>query len=440
MFVSVSYTRFLVGALGARACVASRRAGRGFRGLPLLPMAGRQALLRSRAVLRMDAWAVASAGLPEEKVEAISTDGEQPAAEPVPELSNGPEFGDTTEGSEVSSGAGASIQGSNYGADGFRRRPRREGGFSRRAGPGGRRPASVLRRRPLEHKLTDLQPGQELRGTVCGVVSYGAFVDCGVYFEEEATEESGVSYEESSLDSLSTNVGNSADVGAVAETENLDIANNEQEAVRHEVEGDSLASSEVTDSTAEDTASRKRMVPFDGLVHVRDFSREYVESPESVVSRGDEVTVYVKFVDYERRRLSLSLLPPGQQRPQGKAFSSTRNMYTPTETAEGRRILTYADAENRRRVGAFELDESVEGIVRRVTNFGAFIDIGSEVDAFVHVSDLWGRNKQRTLQLLKAGDKLNAQVCEVNDRAKRIRVRAASPVGGESEDMSPDEF
>jgi polyribonucleotide nucleotidyltransferase len=37
-------------------------------------------------------------------------------------------------------------------------------------------------------------------------------------------------------------------------------------------------------------------------------------------------------------------------------------------------------------VGSYQLDETVEGTVRRVTNFGAFVDIGSEVDAFVLTS------------------------------------------------------
>jgi predicted RNA-binding protein with RPS1 domain len=346
---------------------------------------------------------------------------------------------ETTEAMDTSAAADSSMPEPGYGNDGFRRRSRREGGFSRRSGAGGRRSAPLLRRRPLEHKMTDLHPGQELRGTVCGVTSYGAFVDCGVYFEEESAEELSSSFEGSVNDFPSSDAGASASA-TTSRTENLDETSAAEGTAGHDVVDEASNVSEETDLSSESAAPRKRMIPFDGLVHIRDFSRDYIESPESIVSRGDEVTVYVKFVDFERRRLSLSLLPPGQQRPQSRTSSSSRNLYTPTETAEGRRILTYADAESRRRVGSFELDESVEGMVRRVTNFGAFIDIGAEVDAFVHVSDLWGRNKQRTLQSLKAGEKLNAQVCEVNDRAKRIRVRSAMPVGGEPNELSAEDL
>jgi predicted RNA-binding protein with RPS1 domain len=417
MFVPIIYTACRVAGVCARSRISSVRTRCDvFWGAPLNRFGLRRASLPGRAMLRMDTWTMASAELPEEKMEPTVNSDSTPAggSEGVSKLDAGVAAESTpfTTAEPMSADAqeGMFSQEMRFGPDSYRRRTRRESSGPRRTPSASRRTASTMRRRPLTYKLTDLQPGQELRGTVCGVVSYGAFVDCGVFYEVDNAEDSSSSFYASSDGLAETSAQGASEPNAM-----------EQEA----------ASADTAGALPNTWGERKKFIPFDGLVHIRDFSREYVENPESFVTRGDEVTVYVKFIDLEKRRLSLSFLPPGQQRSQGRNTSSARNLYTPTETADGRRILVYADSENRRRVGSYQLDETVEGTVRRVTNFGAFVDIGSEVDAFVHVSDLWGQNKQRTLQSIKPGDKFTAQICEINDRAKRIRVRDAEPVSNE---------
>jgi uncharacterized protein len=55
-----------------------------------------------------------------------------------------------------------------------------------------------------------------------------------------------------------------------------------------------------------------------GLVHISRMSTGFVRSPHDVVALGDVVTVWVEGVDRERRRLSLTMVPPGAERNGGR--------------------------------------------------------------------------------------------------------------------------
>jgi uncharacterized protein len=57
----------------------------------------------------------------------------------------------------------------------------------------------------------------------------------------------------------------------------------------------------------------------DGLVHISQLSTGYVRHPFDVVSVGDIVTVWVKAVDLERERISLTMIEPGQEADQTEA-------------------------------------------------------------------------------------------------------------------------
>src|SRR5258707_4188295 len=51
-----------------------------------------------------------------------------------------------------------------------------------------------------------------------------------------------------------------------------------------------------------------------GLVHISQMANRYIKSPHEVVAVGDVVTVWVLSVDADRRRVSLTMIPPGTER------------------------------------------------------------------------------------------------------------------------------
>src|SRR5918912_3713019 len=54
-----------------------------------------------------------------------------------------------------------------------------------------------------------------------------------------------------------------------------------------------------------------------GLVHISQLANRYIKSPHDVVSVGDVVTVWVMGVVQERKRVSLTMVKPGTERPRG---------------------------------------------------------------------------------------------------------------------------
>ena len=68
-----------------------------------------------------------------------------------------------------------------------------------------------------------------------------------------------------------------------------------------------------------------------------------------------------------------------------------------------------------------EKDKIVEGIVRRITDFGAFIDLGG-VDGLLHVREMaWGRVEHPS-NVVKKGQKLQVLILDVNEETKRIAL------------------
>lgn len=140
----------------------------------------------------------------------------------------------------------------------------------------------------------------------------------------------------------------------------------------------------------------------DGLVHLRDMSVEFVHEPEDILASGDAVEVYVKYAEEVTGRLALSLL-----RPRPSAAS-------PLPQA----------ARGRTRLEDLVVGSRICGTVRRVSNFGAYVDVGAAVDGFVHVSQLYGRRPRWTLEELRLGQDLWVVVDDVDVSRKAIKLRA----------------
>lgn len=142
----------------------------------------------------------------------------------------------------------------------------------------------------------------------------------------------------------------------------------------------------------------------DGLVHVREMSTDFVYSPSDMVQVGENVDVWIKYVNAARNVIGLTMLEPPSETP---AFTE------------------------RIPISEIKLGERYEGVVTRITNFGAFVDIGAERRGFVHVSCLWGRRPRETLDHLRLGRRIWVHVDEVDEVRSFIRLRARGRVEDE---------
>mgnify|MGYP001745238656 FL=1 len=129
----------------------------------------------------------------------------------------------------------------------------------------------------------------------------------------------------------------------------------------------------------------------DGLVHLTELSHERNVSPKSVVTVGEEVEVKILDLNEEEGRVSLSLkaTTPG-----------------PWDGVEQK--LAKGDV--------------VEGTVKRLTDFGAFVEVLPGIDGLVHVSQISHKRVENPKDVLSVGQDVTVKVLEVNADAERVSL------------------
>ena len=151
----------------------------------------------------------------------------------------------------------------------------------------------------------------------------------------------------------------------------------------------------------------------DGLVHLTELSHERNVSPKSVVTVGEEVEVKILDLNEEEGRVSLSLkaTTPG-----------------PWDGVEQK--LAKGDV--------------VEGTVKRLTDFGAFVEVLTGIDGLVHVSQISHKRIENPKEALKVGQEVTVKVLEVNADAERVSLsikaleeRPAQEEGQKEEKRAP---
>ncbi|WP_054957141.1 30S ribosomal protein S1 [Paenibacillus dakarensis] len=129
----------------------------------------------------------------------------------------------------------------------------------------------------------------------------------------------------------------------------------------------------------------------DGLVHVSEIAWSHVDKPSDVLSEGDKVTVKVLKVDPEKGKISLSIkaAQPG-----------------PWESA--------ADQ--------FKTGDVVTGQVKRLVNFGAFVELAPGVEGLVHISQISHKHIGTPQEVLKEGQEVQVKILDINTEEKRVSL------------------
>ncbi len=131
----------------------------------------------------------------------------------------------------------------------------------------------------------------------------------------------------------------------------------------------------------------------EGLVHVSEMSwTRRVRHPSKLVNVGDPVEVMVLEVNKATKRISL-----GMKQVESDPWATIQERYQP-----GMRV---------------------QGKVRNLTDFGAFVELEPGVDGLLHISDMsWTRNIGHPSELLKKGQAVDTQILNVDRENKRISL------------------
>jgi small subunit ribosomal protein S1 len=131
----------------------------------------------------------------------------------------------------------------------------------------------------------------------------------------------------------------------------------------------------------------------EGLVHVSEMTwSKRMKHPSKLVKPGDEVDTIILSVNPNDRRISL-----GMKQLQDNPWEQLEEKYP---------------------IGAI-----IEGRVRNLTDFGAFIEIEDGIDGLVHVSNLsWTKRIKHPSEVLKKGEKVRAIVLGVEPENRRLSL------------------
>ncbi len=127
----------------------------------------------------------------------------------------------------------------------------------------------------------------------------------------------------------------------------------------------------------------------DGLVHISEMSWESVKSPADMVQVGSEVQVFVLKVDRESRKIALSF-----RRLQPEPWDSINDKYY--------------------------VGQIVEGVITKLTTFGAFARIQGNIEGLIHISELADRMVQHPKEVVGEGDALNLKIIRIEPERRRL--------------------
>jgi len=148
----------------------------------------------------------------------------------------------------------------------------------------------------------------------------------------------------------------------------------------------------------------------DGLIHISELSWSHVNHPSEVVKVNEEVEVEVLDVDLQRERISLGL----------------------KQTTEDPWIKL---------VEVYPVDTIVDGRVTKIVPFGAFIELGDNVEGLVHISEMAMKHIDSPNQVVSVGDEVKVKVMDVNTDRRRISLSmkaAAEDLGIEIDVDEPE--
>ncbi len=137
----------------------------------------------------------------------------------------------------------------------------------------------------------------------------------------------------------------------------------------------------------------------DGLLHVGEISWSRINKPSDVLSVGQQVEARVIKIDQEKHKLSLSL-----KQLQAHPWDAI--------------------------AGKYKVNDRVRGVVTRIAEFGAFVEIEPGVEGLIHVSEMsWGKKVKIASDIVKPGETVDAMILGINPEERRISLGLKQALG-----------
>jgi small subunit ribosomal protein S1 len=127
----------------------------------------------------------------------------------------------------------------------------------------------------------------------------------------------------------------------------------------------------------------------DGLVHLSEVSWDRIQHPSEVLEVGQEVRVKIINVDREKKRIGLS-------------------------------IRALQEDPWRERVSKFKVGQLVEGVITRLTKFGAFARLEGDIEGLIHISEISEERIEHPRERLRDGEVVTLRIIRIDLEQRRI--------------------
>jgi small subunit ribosomal protein S1 len=127
----------------------------------------------------------------------------------------------------------------------------------------------------------------------------------------------------------------------------------------------------------------------DGLVHLSELSWEHISHPSEILEVGQEVQVKIISIDTEKKRIGLS-------------------------------IRQLSEDPWRSRLEKYQVGQLVEGVITRLTKFGAFARLEGEIEGLIHISEISEDRIEHPREMLHEGDVVTLRVIRIDPDQRRI--------------------
>jgi small subunit ribosomal protein S1 len=256
----------------------------------------------------------------------------------------------------------------------------------------------VERQKLKEEILAKLQEGQILEGMIKNLTDYGAFVDLGGL--DGLLHITDMSWGRINHPSELFKVGDEIRVKVLKydeKTERVSLGYKHlQEDPWAGVEDRYMVGSRVEGKIVNitDYGAFVELEPgVEGLVHISEMSwSKKVKHPSKIVNVSDRVDAVVLDIDPDNKRIALGL---------------KQLLENPWDTLRDK----------------FSLGEKVSGTIKNIADFGLFIEVGSDIDALVHISDLvWVQTFESPVEAYHKGDLIEGVVLQIDPENERFAV------------------
>jgi small subunit ribosomal protein S1 len=249
-----------------------------------------------------------------------------------------------------------------------------------------------------QETLTALEEGRVFRGVVKNLTDYGAFIDLGGI--DGLLHITDMSFGRIQHPSELFNVGDQIEVVVLKfdrETERVSLGYKQLspdpwDSAQERFPVGSRVRGKVVSLT--DYGAFVELEPgVEGLIHVSEMSwSKRVKHPSKVLNVGDEVEAMVLQVGVDERRISLGL-----KQVEPNPWQQLAEKY--------------------------ETGARIQGKVRNLTDFGAFVEVEEGIDGLIHISDMsWNKRINHPSEVLKKGDTVDAVVLNIDAENQRLSL------------------